>query len=291
MTDDGGTKIAAHDFYPFGTEMTAAGESTSGGSRKRYTGHERDETTGLDYMLARYYGSNLGRFLSVDPVVRTSKAFSPANWNRYSYSRNDPLAYADPDGREEKRALEWMTKNLRGVPAGLWYQPDVPGGKWRQFEAGVVPGRLECYQACWTAYRNVGSQYGQMPFSRSHAINWFQQGTGNGPNRILQTNITKGEAGDVLFMGKPQDMQGHAVLVKSISASGDGRTISVETIGQYGAADSEGNPILEERTFTATKNDKGNWEFDNGMEFVGFGQVRESTEPETTTDPDQPLRK
>jgi RHS repeat-associated protein len=31
-----------------------------------FTGKERDSETGLDYFGARYYGSNMGRFMSPD---------------------------------------------------------------------------------------------------------------------------------------------------------------------------------------------------------------------------------
>ncbi len=33
-----------------------------------YTGKERDAESGLDYFGARYYGSNMGRFMSPDPI-------------------------------------------------------------------------------------------------------------------------------------------------------------------------------------------------------------------------------
>lgn len=37
-----------------------------------------------DYMHARYYNPNLGRFLSVDPVLDQKRALSnPQSWNRY----------------------------------------------------------------------------------------------------------------------------------------------------------------------------------------------------------------
>jgi len=32
----------------------------------RYTGKERDTESGLDYFGARYYGSNMGRWMSPD---------------------------------------------------------------------------------------------------------------------------------------------------------------------------------------------------------------------------------
>ncbi len=93
MTDDLVTSTVRHDFFPFGEEMSPVLDL---GSAKRFTGHERDRATGLDYMFARYYGSNLARFLSVDPVGGTAAA--PQSWNRYPYTGNNPVNFVDPKG-------------------------------------------------------------------------------------------------------------------------------------------------------------------------------------------------
>lgn len=55
------------------------------------------ETT--DFMHARYYSPNLGRFMSVDPVG--GSIGSSQSWNRYSYVLNNPLAFNDPDGERQ----------------------------------------------------------------------------------------------------------------------------------------------------------------------------------------------
>jgi RHS repeat-associated protein len=57
---------------------------------------------GNDYMHARYYSPNLGRFMSVDPVG--GSIGSSQSWNRYSYVENNPLAFLDPNGRLRIRA-------------------------------------------------------------------------------------------------------------------------------------------------------------------------------------------
>jgi len=102
VTDSAGWKVRARDYYPFGMEITPGGApDTTGGSRMRFTGHERDEETQLDYMLARYYGGGLARFLSVDVV--SGELDKPSSWNRYAYAMNSPVILIDPDGLDEIR--------------------------------------------------------------------------------------------------------------------------------------------------------------------------------------------
>jgi RHS repeat-associated protein len=60
----------------------------------KFTGHERDAEVGLDYMLARNYDPEIGRFLSMDPLARKYPSISP-----YAYVANNPVNAFDPDGR------------------------------------------------------------------------------------------------------------------------------------------------------------------------------------------------
>ena len=50
----------------------------------------------LDYMHARYYSPQVGRFFSFDPLGGDTSL--PASWNRYSYVVGNPLKYTDPQG-------------------------------------------------------------------------------------------------------------------------------------------------------------------------------------------------
>lgn len=54
----------------------------------------------LDYMHARFYNPQTGRFLRVDPKNRYSPTTLPQRWNRYAYAIGNPLKYLDPDGRD-----------------------------------------------------------------------------------------------------------------------------------------------------------------------------------------------
>lgn len=92
-----GAAVSTHKYAPFGVEMPDV-ENEDGESSHRFTGHERDRATGLDYMIGRYYGSSLGRFLSVDPVP--GEPGGSQGWNRYAYVRNDPLNQIDPEGKQ-----------------------------------------------------------------------------------------------------------------------------------------------------------------------------------------------
>jgi RHS repeat-associated protein len=116
--------ISRHDYLPFGEELFAGtggrtqaqGYSANDNVRQHFTQKERDNETGLDYFLARYYSSTQGRFTGVDPQnivfekeqgrnagerarILQSYLVQPQNWNKYAYTRNNPLAYTDPNGR------------------------------------------------------------------------------------------------------------------------------------------------------------------------------------------------
>jgi RHS repeat-associated protein len=69
--------------------------------RSRSTGKERDAETGLDYFGARYLSSAQGRFTSPDLPLYAQRPGDPQSWNLYSYTRNNPLRYIDPDGRQD----------------------------------------------------------------------------------------------------------------------------------------------------------------------------------------------
>jgi hypothetical protein len=43
-------------------------------------------------------GSNLGRFMTPDPVMGSATISDPQSWNRYSYALNNTLRFVDPNG-------------------------------------------------------------------------------------------------------------------------------------------------------------------------------------------------
>src|SRR5579863_5776012 len=79
--------------------------SASEASRKvcKFTGKERDSESGLDMFGARYYGSSLGRFMTPDwaakPITVPYANFgNPQSLNLYTFGKNNPRTFGDPDG-------------------------------------------------------------------------------------------------------------------------------------------------------------------------------------------------
>ncbi len=109
--------IERHDYLPYGEELApTVGQSNQGWQgygvntqRKKFTGYERDEESGLDFAQARYYANVQGRFTSPDPLLSSATVTDPQSWNRYIYVGNRPTIATDPDG------LKWFYNSKLGV--------------------------------------------------------------------------------------------------------------------------------------------------------------------------------
>ncbi|MBX9402509.1 RHS repeat-associated core domain-containing protein [Lysobacter sp. BMK333-48F3] len=92
VTDVNQNVTERSEYEPYGRLL-----NPPGGDGPGYTGHVNDTATGLVYMQQRYYDSDIGRFLSIDPVGANSK--TGGNFNRYWYANDNPYRFIDPDGR------------------------------------------------------------------------------------------------------------------------------------------------------------------------------------------------
>jgi RHS repeat-associated protein len=81
-------------YFPYGEEKQVTAQD-----RDKFATYYRDGTTGLDYAQNRYYASTLGRFLTPDPDSASAGPSEPGSWNRYAYTRGDPVNRTDPSGR------------------------------------------------------------------------------------------------------------------------------------------------------------------------------------------------
>jgi RHS repeat-associated protein len=98
ITNSDGSYSTSFYSGPFGDFQTQFGAG-SDPSDQHFTSKERDQESGNDYFGARYYASNLGRFLSPDPsALAYADPTNPQSFNLYSYVLNNPLTNIDPTG-------------------------------------------------------------------------------------------------------------------------------------------------------------------------------------------------
>lgn len=93
-TDETGAVVSTRDYFAFG-EILREYNYSNPLERYMYTEKERDVESDYDYFGARYYDSELGRWLTVDPLATKYPAWSP-----YNYSLNNPLRYIDLFGMD-----------------------------------------------------------------------------------------------------------------------------------------------------------------------------------------------
>ncbi|MFC4627394.1 RHS repeat-associated core domain-containing protein [Promicromonospora alba] len=121
---------------PFGGDRTPtttdpeSGEVLTGADRlpgdRRFLGAAggvEDAGTGLVLLGARYYDPVIGRFLSVDPQLDPG---TPAQFNAYVYSGNNPVTYSDPSG------LSWFS--------GIKKAASAVGGFVKKHQAEIIGG-------------------------------------------------------------------------------------------------------------------------------------------------------
>lgn len=158
---NGGWPISQSQMKPYGNEINP--QATA--DHYRFTGKERDPESGLDYFGARYYGSNMGRFMSPDwseepEAIPYASLSNPQSMNLYSYVKNNPLRQADPDGHccvEEEEATE--TGAEIGAEIGTFIEPGggtAVGG----VIGGVIGLGLGAY-ADYTITHYMMSQHGK----------------------------------------------------------------------------------------------------------------------------------
>jgi RHS repeat-associated protein len=165
--------VSRHDYLPFGEELFAGtGSRTTGQGyvadsvRQKFTSKERDNETGLDYFLARYYSSIQGRFTSPDNFdgnpfhllndtgqsssLPYAILFDPQTLNAYSYVYNNPLSSVDHDGHQGGRKIQLPGKPRYQIRADIRNPNDAPnihvfdkGGRREIGRVSIKPGGYE----------------------------------------------------------------------------------------------------------------------------------------------------
>ncbi|AFY39930.1 RHS repeat-associated core domain protein [[Leptolyngbya] sp. PCC 7376] len=92
LTDSSGEILNRYSYSPFGIRLT---DEEQIANPFEFIGQYgvMESTSNLDFMRARFYDSQLGRFVSNDP-----RGFEGGSPNLYKYANNSPANYSDPEG-------------------------------------------------------------------------------------------------------------------------------------------------------------------------------------------------
>jgi RHS repeat-associated protein len=102
MDQLGSVVNSSQAYFPWGeTKGTSNPQDTW-----NFATYWQDSNTGLDYANNRYYSNAYGRFMTPDPYKAsgghgTGKPGDPQSWNRYAYTRGDPVNRFDPNGTDD----------------------------------------------------------------------------------------------------------------------------------------------------------------------------------------------
>lgn len=123
VTDQSGATSARFSYSAFGiprsTGSIEGGASQIDKSRYQYSyaGHRWEADSGLYYFGARFYDPRIGQFLSPDDDT----IIASGGINTYTYARNNPNRWVDPDGRQDMGGFHGsmsMSINIGGGPGG-----------------------------------------------------------------------------------------------------------------------------------------------------------------------------
>jgi len=118
--NDKAQTLSYEHYYPYGGTALIAGTNQTQVRQKRYryTGKERDDSSGLSYYGARYLAPWMARWVSPD------SARAVDGLNLYVYVGNNPLKYLDPTGHIQ--TISWAhfvditNKHMQDKPLNFW---------------------------------------------------------------------------------------------------------------------------------------------------------------------------
>lgn len=108
------------------------GNATEGGDSSflnevTFTGAVTDSSSGFNYMNARFYDPESGRFLSKDTYA--GSASSPVTQNLYTYGNNNPTNMVDPTGHFALPLIAASAIIGAAISVGITFIADISDGK------------------------------------------------------------------------------------------------------------------------------------------------------------------
>lgn len=151
LTDSAGNIVASYTYDAWGKILSKNGIMADV-NPFRYASYRYDNETGAYYLLARYYNSEDGLFLSIDP--QPGELIDPLSQHRYNYVLNNPVMLDDPDGENPlvilivytggryvvkkiaKKQLKKVLKQTQGMKVVNGFTTKVHSGKQGKHIAG-----------------------------------------------------------------------------------------------------------------------------------------------------------
>ena len=93
LSDEAGVVADTYSYDAYGNLLSVTGSSEN---NYLYRGEQFDPHLDMQYLRARYYDSQTGRFASVDPFEGFVE--EPITRHRYVYGADNPITYVDPSG-------------------------------------------------------------------------------------------------------------------------------------------------------------------------------------------------
>jgi large repetitive protein len=111
LTNSSGQVTDTYTYDGYGRLLSSSGSTDNSYG---YQGQQTDDSSGLQYLRARYYDPNVGRFASVDP--REGSLGSPISQHRYLYANDNPLSFFDPTGEyADVLSASWISSILDSI--------------------------------------------------------------------------------------------------------------------------------------------------------------------------------
>jgi RHS repeat-associated protein len=157
LLDAAGAVVGRRWYQPFGDDRVLADSGQPIPDAFRWKARERDPSTGLYYVRARWYDPDVGRFLSEDPLGLEGGV------NPYAFAENDPVNLSDPSGLQSCE-----TTLLQAIPWEV-YASDPEGARASVMKACGTGTIVVTAQGVsqWTAMRTVWNHP-----EVSRGINW-----------------------------------------------------------------------------------------------------------------------
>ncbi len=137
VTNESGQVLSRLAYAPYGEQVTGKSRGTDTTTRK-YAGYEFDEESGLHLAGARYYDTRTARFLTPDSVT-PGGGQRPQGWNRYAYSRNNPITFMDPSGHLEGPFTNSLHDEVERAVSRAWGAAKWAADAGVGFVAGIMP--------------------------------------------------------------------------------------------------------------------------------------------------------